>query len=206
MLLFAVVLGYAPRGLPHVRPDARRRASPPQCSLAEAIERSLISKFGREEISRVLSSWRSMGEGYVHNVSLPGFDEEPMLRQQANSYIEGLPLHIFHDEQEHAWVRELERQAATVADEFKGILQGGDLERRANNPWTGLSDIRDESTVAYGPEWRTLGLQDRGVWDEVNTKVFPKTTAVLRESGVPCVEAFFAKMQAGSSIQAHSDG
>ena len=51
-----------------------------------------------------------------------------------------------------------------------------------------------------------LGLLDRGVWDPVNCRLFPKTVALLKESKTPCVEAFFAKMPAGTSIGAHSDG
>jgi len=154
----------------------------------------------------VIASWRRMAEGHIHDAALPGVERDPMLRQQANSYLEGLPVQLFHDAAQYEWAHALERHAAVVAEEFSAVLRAGDLEERANNPWTGLADIRDATTVAYGPEWRTLGLQDRGVWDEVNTRIFPKTTALLHESGVPCVEAFFAKMPAGSKIQPHSDG
>lgn len=135
----------------------------PQCSLSlgKAVESSLLSKFSESEIHRVLASWGRMADGYVHDAPLPGFEIDPMLRQQANSYIDGLPILLFHDEQQYPWVHELERQAAVVAEEFKSVLTAGDLERRANNPWTSLADIRDPATAAYGPEWRTLGLQDR---------------------------------------------
>ena len=187
-----------------VAPDARR--AQPYASLASAIDDSLRSKFNPADIQRVIGSWRRMAAGEEHDAPLPGGSTDPMMRQQANSYIDGLPVTLFHDATQHSWARELEAHAHVVEDEFCSVIEGGELERRGNNVWIGLGDIRDETTVAYGPEWRTLGLLDRGVWDPVNTKLFPRTTALLHDSGTPCVEAFFAKMPAETSIQAHSDG
>merc|ERR1740117_1606054 len=148
-----------------------------------------------------------MADGHVHEEDLPGFEAEPMLRQQSNSYVGGLPVSLFYEEptRDFPWAQALEQHAHVVRDEFLSVMQSDKIEREGND-WTGLADIRDESTVAYGPEWRTLGLLDRGVWDPVNCRLFPKTAALLKESKTPCVEAFFAKMPAGTSIGAHSDG
>ena len=184
------------------------RHAPPRASLVDNIDASLIRRYKADEVSRVLESWRAMAAGHVHEAELPGFEaDEAMLRQQANSYVDGLPVQLFYEDPaaSYAWAHALEEQAQVVRDEFLSVVNSDALERQGNNVWTGLADIRDESTVAYGPEWRTLGLQDRGVWDPVNTKLFPKTTALLKQSGTPCVEAFFAKMPAGTSIGAHSD-
>lgn len=46
---------------------------------------------------------------------------------------------------------------------------------------------------------------DRCVWDPINVHLFPETTRILRDLDVPCLEAFFARMQPGSKIAPHSD-
>jgi hypothetical protein len=42
------------------------------------------------------------------------------------------------------------------------------------------------------------------VWDETNTKLFPETTKLLRDLGVPAIEAFFARMMPNSVTKAHT--
>ena len=42
------------------------------------------------------------------------------------------------------------------------------------------------------------------VWDPVNTKLFPKTTAILKELQVPVCEAFFAKQAPHTGIKPHT--
>ena len=188
-------------------PPVPFQAPPPRLSLVDDIRSSVQRRYRAEDVQRVLSAWDAMADGYVHEEELPGFEAEPMLRQQSNSYVDGLPIRLFYEEpaRDFAWAQALEQHAHVVRDEFLSVMQSDVIEREGND-WTGLSDIRDESTVAYGPEWRTLGLLDRGLWDPVNCRLFPKTVALLKESKTPCVEAFFAKMPAGSSIGAHSDG
>eukprot|EP00466_Bigelowiella_natans_P007505 jgi/Bigna1/146476/aug1.115_g21184 len=68
-----------------------------------------------------------------------------------------------------------------------------------------LPNQKEETKVEYGAGWKTLGLLDRGVWDPVNTHVFPKTAKIIHDSGIPAVEAFFASMEANSAIQLHTD-
>jgi hypothetical protein len=181
--------------------------APPRLSLVDDIRSSLQRRYQAKDVERVLSAWGAMADGHVHEEELPGFEAEPMLRQQSNSYVDGLPVSLFYEEptRDFPWAHALEQHAHVVRDEFLSVMQSDVIEREGND-WTGLADIRDESTVAYGPEWRTLGLLDRGVWDPVNCRLFPKTAALLKESKTPCVEAFFAKMPAGTSIGAHSDG
>lgn len=184
------------------------RHAPPRASLIEEIEDSVRRRFDGRDVTRVLDAWKRMSDGHVHDVPLPGGEADPMLRQQSNSFVDGLPVRLFYEDapSHYPWARALEEGAQEVRDELLSVLQSGALEREGNNVWTGLADIRDATTVAYGPEWRTLGLQDRGVWDPVNMRLFPKTVQLLKLSGTPCVEAFFAKMPAGTSISAHSDG
>ena len=177
--------------------------APPRLSLVDDIRSSVQRRYRAEDVQRVLSAWDAMADGYVHEEELPGFEAEPMLRQQSNSYVDGLPIRLFYEEpaRDFAWAQALEEHAHVVRDEFLSVTQSGAIEREGHD-WTGLADLRDESTVAYGPEWRTLGLLDRGVWDPVNCRLFPKTVALLKESKTPCVEAFFAKHEAGSLTHA----
>ena len=185
-----------------------RHTPPPRASLIEDIEASVRHRFDGRDVTRVLDAWKRMSDGHVHDVPLPGGEADPMLRQQSNSYVDGLPVSLFYEEptRDFPWAHALEQHAQEVRDEFLSVVHSDVLEREGNNVWTGLADIRDATTVAYGPEWRTLGLQDRGVWDPINMRLFPKTVQLLKRSGIPCVEAFFAKMPAGTSIGAHSDG
>ncbi len=46
---------------------------------------------------------------------------------------------------------------------------------------------------------------DRGVWDQTNVALFPKTSKIVKDSGVPVVELFFASMEPDSKINMHSD-
>ena len=68
--------------------------------------------------------------------------------------------------------------------------------------WT--SAARGEA-VSYGQDWKTLVLQDRGRWEETNTKIFPVATQAVRESGCPTAEVFFARQPGGTGIKPHTD-
>jgi hypothetical protein len=73
---------------------------------------------------------------------------------------------------------------------------GGDGE------WLGP---RDTTGNHYGPEWKTLGLQDRSVWSDELRGEFPRTIEVLESNKVPSCEAFFAKQGPHSGLLPHSD-
>ena len=70
------------------------------------------------------------------------------------------------------------------------------------NIWN--SAARGEA-VSYGQDWKTLVLQDRGRWEETNTKIFPVATQAVKESGCPTAEVFFARQPGGTGIKAHTD-
>ena len=116
-----------------------RVPSDPRASLVDDIDASLLRRYKTDEVTRVLSSWRAMAAGHVHEAELPGFEAEPMLRQQSNSYIDGLPVQLFYEEPSasFAWARALEEQAHVVRDEFLAVLQSDVLAREGNNVWTG---------------------------------------------------------------------
>jgi len=194
------------------------RAVSPRCpapcgtlSFAEQVDVSLKWKFNPRDIHRVLGSWRRMAKGEVCRgpVSLPGHDSaHPYMRQEADSFIDDLPITLFYEPLQFEWAKQLEAHAELVLDEFLEVVGGSDLEERGHNVWidAGAGGVEDPNALAYGPEWRTLALQVRGVWDPVNVALFPKTVDLLRSVGVPTVEIFFAKMPAGSVINPHSDG
>ncbi|TFJ79886.1 hypothetical protein NSK_008773, partial [Nannochloropsis salina CCMP1776] len=101
------------------------------------------------------------------------------------------------------WLQKLEENAGVVQQELKEALAMGEmLEKTGNNVWVGA--LTSEG-AAYGPDWKTLVLQDRA-WDETNARIFPKTVELLREIGAPTVEVFFAKQKGKTGIQPHSDG
>jgi hypothetical protein len=152
-------------------------------------------------MNRVLDSWFKMEDEYVHRERVEEFDTW----QEANSFIPGLPIKAFYDPYEFAWARALRDNAKTIQDEFQrvAILGADDLQRRGNNIWIGAANAT--SAAAYGGDWKTLALMDRCNWDDVNTACFPETTRLLRELGVPCLEAFFARMTPRSRVGSHSD-
>lgn len=59
--------------------------------------------------------------------------------------------------------------------------------------------------MSYGPDWRTLVLQDRGLWEPKNAKIFKNTVKVLKDTGVPSSEVFFARQAPKTGIKPHTD-
>ena len=57
---------------------------------------------------------------------------------------------------------------------------------------------RDTSGTHYGPEWKTLALQDRSVWDADRIQDFPRTVGAMQRLRAPSCEAFFAKQVCSS--------
>lgn len=125
-------------------------------------------------------------------------------RQEAESFMYGLradPWHDVHDGR-FAWLETLEKEYETIRDELTSALNNPDLESLGNSIW---SKAADADAVAYGPNWRTLVLQDRCTWDDTNTTLFPKTTRLVREASSPSVEVFFARQPPGTGIKPHTD-
>ena len=100
-------------------------------ALVDNIDASLIRRYKADEVSRVLESWRAMAAGHVHEAKPPGFEaDEAMLRQQANSYVDGLPVQLFYEDPaaSYAWAHALEEQAQVVRDEFLSVVNSDALE------------------------------------------------------------------------------
>lgn len=158
------------------------------------IERTLSQKYNEKAIRRVLDAWRRIGRGEV-------FKDK---HREAHSYMEDLLTKPFFNSSELPWAKELEKRSQSIREELQSWAGSEDeLARRGTNVW--VPAAREEGS-AYGPEWRTLVLQDR-VWDDRNCKLFPVTTRIVRdELDIPSVEIFFARQDRGTGIQLHSDG
>lgn len=170
--------------------------------LSTKISSALQQKFVNDDISRVQQCWGNFAMGVKVNRYL---DNENKVLQSADCFVDGLKATSFHDSNDFTWTKKLE-------ENYKVILQElVNYEKRDNLPKTTSSGMdewlppRDSEGSAYGPEWKTLGLQDRSVWDDNRLVEFSQTAKILQESEVPSCEVFFAKQGPRSGIQPHSD-
>jgi aspartyl/asparaginyl beta-hydroxylase (cupin superfamily) len=124
--------------------------------------------------------------------------------QQASSYIAGLTPTPYWDVHggSFPWLEELEKNYQVIRDELLEGLKNPDLERVGNAIW--VAAARDDAE-GYGPDWRTLVLQDRCIWEPTNVSLFPKTAAVVKVANTPSVEVFFAKQAPQTGIKPHTD-
>ena len=135
----------------------------------------------------------------VHNVNHTGLGV-----QEASSYIAGLTARPYWDVHggSFPWMVTLEKNYETIRDELRAGLANPDVERLGNSVW--VPAVRDDAD-GYGPDWRTLVLQDRGEWEPTNCGFFPKTVALVKAAGTPSVEVFFAKQAPQTGIKPHTD-
>lgn len=183
-------------------PTSQKQTTLPRCeiSLTTTILRALANEFADKDISRVSQSFRDVitGTTLEHDKGTPR-------HQRASSFIRGLEAHPFHDDFDthFPWVNHLEAHWTVIRDELVRVTGLQNLAQIGNNIW---APPVVAAANAYGPDWRTLVLLDRD-WDPVNTKLFPETTRLLRDSGVhvPGVEAFFARQSPDTGIKLHTD-
>ena len=126
-------------------------------------------------------------------------------RQKANCYVEGLTTMAFHDEknpQKFPWVAKLEASSHVVAQELQEFILKDKLKKEDSSKWLGPR-FEIAGGGHYGNDWKTLGLQDRGLWDGENVNEFPKTIELLKKCKVPSCEVFFARQGPNSGIQPH---
>ena len=127
----------------------------------------------------------------------------------------GLRAICFHNVEDFTWIPGLEAKSDIIMEELieyefrrregtskkafkkKGVSLDRDFIQtikpsgdggEGDGEWLGP---RDTTGNHYGPEWKTLGLQDRverGARGE-----FPETIRALESNGVPSCEVFFAK-------------
>ncbi|CAM9544676.1 unnamed protein product, partial [Chrysoparadoxa australica] len=149
------------------------------------------------DVSRVIDAWTRLRAGREFEKNW----EEYGL-QQAGSYMEGLSATPWHDIAEYDWAKGLEDRAPEIIDELMAAGKRKDLPQKGTNVW---APAAREDAMAYGPDWRTLVLQDRS-WDPTNMKLFPRTVEILRdELQVPSSEVFFARQAPKTGIKPHTD-
>ena len=169
-------------------------------SLSKRVENALVNRFGNgDDTSRITKCWSSFVAGEKMERYLDAEGEEGEILQSADCYVDGLRAMCFHDasdKSEFPWVESLKDSTSSIYQELvdyeykrrhndeneneneryendfiqsitpTGDGQGGD------GGWMGP---RDASGEAYGPQWKTLGLQDRSVWDADMQLDFPST-------------------------------
>ena len=153
------------------------------------------------DISRVIESWRALDREEILAKPFGDLDDD-YAKQEARSFLEGLTTVPFWDVKATKGLKEyakkLEQHYKTIREEFLSVSSDSGAMSGGNNVWAAAAD--SDSAASYGPDWKTLALMDRTTWDPVNTHLFPKTCAALIDSGVPCVEAFFARMDGNTKV------
>ena len=149
--------------------------APEERGFGAQVEAAFLDVFaGVHAAPRVLDSFQRLcrGEEYVHVWPGKGV-------QRAGSFMEGLAAEPFPDLEGkgYEWLKDVEDQAGVIMKEFQAAMKDpGSMMVVGNRVW---AKAAREEAVAYGPNWRTLVLQDRGVWDQANIKLFPKTHRLL---------------------------
>ena len=187
-------------------------------SLYNRIKSSVQRKFPDGNIVRVVDCWDRFVEG--KNVEQYVDPPNNLILQKADCYVQGLSATCFHDMKIHPWALQLEEKHAEILAELQAYHGRYVTSTAAVAPLStastagalGIVDAagewlppRDSAGNSYGPEWKTLGLQDRSVWDDDRVKEFPKTVRILKDLDVPSCEVFFAKQGPKSGIKPHSD-
>ena len=147
----------------------------PGAGIGNLIEEAFLETFwGQRAAPRILDSFRRLRSGQEFVQLWPGDG-----LQRAESYVEGLTATPFPDFHSGAypWLEEVEKHASVFIEEFKHVTSDDvHLKEKGTNIW--VPAARKEA-VAYGPSWRTLVLQDRGIWDPINSNLFPRTKQML---------------------------
>lgn len=170
--------------------------------LSLRIKNGLLTKYQENRVSRVLGCWDSFIQGHKVEKYL---DAAQTIFQSADCYVDGLSATCFHtiDKDNHNWALQLESRYLDILSELKEYECNQEKMNVASEVnWMGP---RDSAGTQYGPSWKTLGLQDRSVWDAERTKDFPVTIGILQQLKVPSCEVFFAKQGPNSGILPHTD-
>ena len=211
----------------HSSPTSRMKAKQPikQLQMISGSDLNIRIKNAVEiqypgKADRVITCW----ENFVAGAKLSRYidkDGKQECLQTADCFVDGLRAMPFHNTKDFPWIPALEENYKIILKElteFENRRRGDtdpvgkdnlqELKPTGEGPegdglWLGP---RDASGSDYGPEWKTLGLQDRSVWDqELAWKEFPQTTKIMVDNNVPSCECFFAKQGARSGLKPHSD-
>eukprot|EP01041_Mallomonas_annulata_P016980 gene16980-35210_t len=147
-------------------------------SLGDRIRTAVINKFEVSDVNRVIKCWDEFSAG---NKLSRYLDAEEKVLQTADCYVDGLQTTSFYDLNLFPWIQGLENNYKSILDELvsyeskerKSVVKGTitqDQVLQSESPMDGQRQDwlgpRDASGTGYGPEWKTLGLQDRSVWSD----------------------------------------
>lgn len=195
-----------------------------QMSLGNRIRDLILKNYKLSETTRVVQCW----DNFIAGNKLERYlDSDKKVLQTADCFVDGLTATSFHETSKFPWISSLEQNYQLVLQELEeyeakrrgtsvetlrgiGDNEGNLLQRvkptgegaDGDGEWLGP---RDTSGSHYGPEWKTLGLQDRSVWSADLSPSFPRTVRLLTDLQVPSCEVFFAKQGPRSGLKPHSD-
>jgi hypothetical protein len=161
-------------------------------SLFDRIRSAIIRQQPEDDIGRVVKCWDKFSTG----VGVERYLDAPTNKvlQTADCFVEGLSAMPFHQIDTFPWALSLEEHAAEILKELSHYnTQQKAIQRQTLSAESEWLPPRDTAGSAYGPEWKTLGLQDRSVWDDDRVLEFPGTVKLLKQFNVPSCEVFFAK-------------
>mmetsp|Transcript_969 Transcript_969/g.1694 ORF Transcript_969/g.1694 Transcript_969/m.1694 type:complete len:308 (-) Transcript_969:37-960(-) len=126
--------------------------------------------------------------------------------QPSQEHVHGLAAqpfwHVTSDPIQFPWASKLEENWQIIRQELDAKL---DKEIQQKSLFSGDSAWQNN---VMGAGWSAFRLQRLGVWNGDNCKEFPKTTELLRSLDIPFAVrgVCFARQQAKSGVQPHSDG
>jgi aspartate beta-hydroxylase len=192
-----------------------------EMNLGERIRKSVLLKYDNQQVHRVITCWNNFMDGKKLERHI---DDDKRVFQSAECYIDGLTCRSFYDTTTFSWIEGLENNYLAVLKELISyererrsltnesdngfdknalqVIKPTGTGEQGDGEWLGP---RDKSGSHYGPEWKTLGLQDRSVWNEELIAKFPFTINLLISQNVPSCEVFFAKQGPRSGLKPHSD-
>jgi hypothetical protein len=170
-----------------------------QRDLLRVVSNAIRERYGTVHSKRVVESLEFLAAEKEYYLDHPTFGI-----QRASSFIAGLEARPFHfkSSPDYLWMENLEREYIVILQELQAAISNPELERLGNYVW---APAAREEAIAYGPDWRTLVLQDRCIWENSNSCLFPKTVELIKKYEVPSVEVFFARQSPQTGIKAHSD-
>lgn len=161
-------------------------------SLFDRIRSAIVRQQPDSDIGRITECWDRFATG----VGVERYLDPPhnLVLQTADCFVQGLSAMPFHETEDFPWAVSLQEHSVEIWKELSDYNAKADAMKSRFAPteseWL---PPRDSAGTAYGPEWKTLGLQDRSVWDEERILDFPVTVKLLKQFNVPSCEAFFAK-------------
>lgn len=172
--------------------SAQTKRSICSMSLYDRIRSAVLRKQPDGDIDRVIKCWDKFSTGVGMEIFLDAPDTKVL--QKADCFVEGLSAMPFHKTEAFPWALSLEAHYMEILKELQDSnMKQKKVQRQLMTAESEWLPPRDISGGAYGPEWKTLGLQDRSNWDEDRILEFPRTVEILKQFNVPSCEVFFAK-------------